>query len=40
MQNNTVNRVYWVTQESHTSARALGDTLATQTDMVQYRKNL
>lgn len=34
------NRVYWVTQEGNTPARALYDTLATQTDMVQYRKNL
>lgn len=34
------NRVYWVTQENNTPARALYDTLATQTDMVQYRKNL
>lgn len=34
------NRVYWVTQESNTLACALYDTLATQTDMVQYRKNI
>ncbi len=34
------NRVYWVTQENNTPARAIYDTLATQTDMVQYRKNL
>ena len=34
------NRVYWHTQESNTPARALYDTLACVTDMVQYRKNL
>ena len=34
------NRVYWVTQQGNTPARALYDSLATQTDMVQYRKNL
>lgn len=34
------NRVYWVTQENNTPARALYDTLAAKTDMVQYRKNL
>lgn len=34
------NRVYWVTQEDNTAARKLYDTLATKTDMVQYRKDL
>lgn len=34
------NRVYWTTQDGNTTARTLYDTLATQTDMVQYRKNL
>ncbi|WAI88218.1 Aminoglycoside N(6')-acetyltransferase type 1 [Psychrobacter sp. SC65A.3] len=34
------NRVYWTTQEGNTTARKLYDTIATQTDMVQYRKNL
>lgn len=34
------NRVYWVTHEGNTPVRALYDTLATQTDMMQYRKNL
>jgi len=34
------NRVYWTTQEGNTTARLLYDTLATKTDMVQYRKNL
>ncbi|SLJ84196.1 GNAT family N-acetyltransferase [Psychrobacter sp. DAB_AL43B] len=34
------NRVYWTTQEGNTAARILYDTLATKTDMVQYRKNL
>lgn len=34
------NRVYWVTQESNNSARLLYDSMATKTDMVQYRKNL
>lgn len=34
------NRVYWTTQEDNTSARKLYDAIATQTDMVQYRKNL
>ncbi|MGO1282960.1 MAG: GNAT family N-acetyltransferase [Psychrobacter sp.] len=34
------NRVYWTTQEGNTTARNLYDTIATQTDMVQYRKNL
>ena len=34
------NRVYWTTQEDNTAARSLYDTIATQTDMVQYRKNL
>ena len=34
------NRVYWTTQEGNTTARKLYDVIATQTDMVQYRKNL
>ena len=34
------NRVYWTTQESNTAARCLYDTLATKTDMIQYRKDL
>ena len=34
------NRVYWTTQEDNTSARILYDSLATKTDMVQYRKNV
>ena len=34
------NRVYWTTQAHNAPARALYDTLATKTDMVQYRKNL
>lgn len=34
------NRVYWTTQESNAPARVLYDTLATKTDMVQYRKDL
>ncbi len=34
------NRVYWVTQEDNTAARRLYDSIATQTEMVQYRKNL
>ncbi|WP_198331279.1 GNAT family N-acetyltransferase [Psychrobacter aquimaris] len=34
------NRVYWTTQEGNTAARKLYDAIATQTDMVQYRKNL
>ncbi|WP_182406691.1 GNAT family N-acetyltransferase [Psychrobacter sp. GP33] len=34
------NRVYWHTQESNTSARALYKNIATETDMMQYRKNL
>ena len=34
------NRVYWTTQEANTTARKLYDVIATQTDMVQYRKNL
>jgi len=34
------NRVYWTTQESNTAARKLYDAIATQTDMVQYRKDL
>ena len=38
--NRHCNRVYWTTQEGNTTARNLYDTIATQTDMVQYRKNL
>lgn len=34
------NRVYWVTQEDNAAARSLYDSLATKTDMVQYRQNL
>lgn len=34
------NRVYWTTQESNSDARYLYDTLATKTDMIQYRKDL
>lgn len=34
------NRVYWTTQEGNSSARLLYDSIATKTDMVQYRKNL
>ncbi|AMN49226.1 GNAT family N-acetyltransferase [Psychrobacter sp. P2G3] len=34
------NRVYWTTQEGNTTARKLYEAIATQTDMVQYRKNL
>lgn len=34
------NRVYWVTQEDNIAARRLYDSIATQTEMVQYRKNL
>ena len=34
------NRVYWTTQEGNIAARKLYDAIATQTDMVQYRKNL
>lgn len=34
------NRVYWVTQDSNKKAQKLYDTLATQTDMIQYRKDL
>lgn len=34
------NRVYWTTQESNKDARYLYDTLATKTDMIQYRKDL
>lgn len=34
------NRVYWTTQEGNTTARKLYDAIATQTDMVQYRKKL
>lgn len=32
------NRVYWVTQENNHTARRLYDTVATQSDFVQYRK--
>lgn len=34
------NRIYWTTQEGNIAARKLYDAIATQTDMVQYRKNL
>lgn len=34
------NRVYWTTQYSNKTARKLYDRLATQTDMIQYRKDL
>lgn len=34
------NRVYWTTQEDNATARKLYDVIATQTDMVQYRKDL
>lgn len=34
------NRIYWVTQDNNQTARRLYDTLATQTDMIQYRKDL
>ncbi len=34
------NRVYWTTQEGNTTSRLLYDTLATKTDMIQYRKNI
>lgn len=34
------NRVYWTTQEENASARLLYDSIATKTDMVQYRKSL
>lgn len=34
------NRVYWHTQESNTTARALYKNIATETDMLQYRKDL
>ena len=34
------NRVYWITQESNAIARKLYDAIATQTDIVQYRKDL
>lgn len=37
---NECNRVYWTTQEGNKTARLLYDTMATKTDMVQYRKNL
>jgi hypothetical protein len=34
------SRVYWHTQESNTTARALYDKIATLTSFVQYRKYL
>ncbi|PNK60269.1 GNAT family N-acetyltransferase [Psychrobacter sp. FDAARGOS_221] len=34
------NRVYWTTQVGNTTARRLYDSLASETDMVQYRHNL
>ncbi len=34
------NRVYWTTQEHNLTARRLYDTIASKTDMVQYRHNL
>ncbi|TXD97635.1 GNAT family N-acetyltransferase [Psychrobacter frigidicola] len=34
------NRVYWHTQEGNTPARALYKNIATETDMMQYRKDL
>jgi GNAT superfamily N-acetyltransferase len=34
------SRVYWHTQESNTTARALYDKVATLTGFIQYRKNL
>lgn len=34
------NRVYWHTQEDNTTARALYKNIATETDMMQYRKDL
>lgn len=34
------NRVYWSTQEGNAIARKLYDAIATQTDMIQYRKDL
>ena len=34
------NRVYWTTQEDNTAARRLYDTMASKTDMIQYRKDL
>ena len=37
---NECNRVYWTTQEGNKTARSLYDTMATKTDMVQYRKDL
>ena len=33
------NRVYWTTQEHNLTAPRLYDTIATKTDMVQYRHN-
>ena len=38
--NKNCNRVYWTTQEGNTTARKLYNSIATQTDMVQYRKDL
>ncbi|WP_289047397.1 GNAT family N-acetyltransferase [uncultured Psychrobacter sp.] len=38
--NKNCNRVYWTTQEGNATARNLYDVIATQTDMVQYRKDL
>lgn len=38
--NKNCNRVYWTTQEGNATARKLYDVIATQTDMVQYRKDL
>ena len=38
--NKNCNRVYWITQEGNATARKLYDSIATQTDMVQYRKDL
>lgn len=38
--NKNCNRVYWTTQEGNATARNLYDSIATQTDMVQYRKDL
>lgn len=34
------SRVYWLTQETNTTARALYDRVADQSDFVQYRKTL
>ena len=38
--NKNCNRVYWTTQEDNATARNLYDSIATKTDMVQYRKDL